>query len=173
MRGEVIPDLYCAGESQGGFAQHGLARCLVFGRIAGRHRGEEHGLSAMTADTARRPQQTRHETSLAVWDIPAAIAAGERFAVKVGAKSSAGCALGGRRIEVLDGERVVASGPLGDAPWPGTGALFWSRGRACARRRRRGRHAVGALRCGAISTSRIGTPRRRSTCRSSRGPSTR
>ena len=31
------PGLYCAGESQGGFAQHGLGRCLVFGRIAGRH----------------------------------------------------------------------------------------------------------------------------------------
>jgi succinate dehydrogenase/fumarate reductase flavoprotein subunit len=37
LRGEVIPGLYCAGESQGGFAQHGLGRCLVFGRIAGRH----------------------------------------------------------------------------------------------------------------------------------------
>ena len=37
MRGQVIPGLYCAGESQGGFAQHGLGRCLVFGRIAGRH----------------------------------------------------------------------------------------------------------------------------------------
>jgi urocanate reductase len=37
IRGEVIPGLYCAGESQGGFAQHGLARCLVFGRVAGRH----------------------------------------------------------------------------------------------------------------------------------------
>jgi succinate dehydrogenase/fumarate reductase flavoprotein subunit len=36
-RGEVIPGLYCAGESQGGFAQHGLNRCMVFGRIAGRH----------------------------------------------------------------------------------------------------------------------------------------
>jgi flavocytochrome c len=36
-RGEVIAGLYCAGESQGGFAQHGLGRCLVFGRIAGRH----------------------------------------------------------------------------------------------------------------------------------------
>ena len=36
MRGHVIPGLYCAGESQGGFAQHGLGRCLVFGRIAGR-----------------------------------------------------------------------------------------------------------------------------------------
>ena len=37
IRGEAIPGLYCAGESQGGFAQHGLGRCLVFGRIAGRH----------------------------------------------------------------------------------------------------------------------------------------
>jgi succinate dehydrogenase/fumarate reductase flavoprotein subunit len=36
-RGEVIAGLYCAGESQGGFAQHGLARCIVFGRVAGRH----------------------------------------------------------------------------------------------------------------------------------------
>ncbi len=36
-RGEVIQGLYCAGESQGGFAQHGLGRCLVFGRLAGRH----------------------------------------------------------------------------------------------------------------------------------------
>jgi succinate dehydrogenase/fumarate reductase flavoprotein subunit len=36
-RGEVIAGLYCAGESQGGFGQHGLGRCLVFGRIAGRH----------------------------------------------------------------------------------------------------------------------------------------
>jgi len=37
IHGEVIAGLYCAGESQGGFAQHGLARCLVFGRVAGRH----------------------------------------------------------------------------------------------------------------------------------------
>ena len=37
IRGEVISGLYCAGESQGGFAQHGLTRCMVFGRIAGRH----------------------------------------------------------------------------------------------------------------------------------------
>jgi urocanate reductase len=37
IHGEVIPGLYCSGESQGGFAQHGLARCLVFGRVAGRN----------------------------------------------------------------------------------------------------------------------------------------
>lgn len=37
LHGEVIDGLYCAGESQGGFNQHGLARSIVFGRIAGRH----------------------------------------------------------------------------------------------------------------------------------------
>jgi hypothetical protein len=33
---EVIPGLFCAGESAGGFALHGLPRVTVFGRIAGR-----------------------------------------------------------------------------------------------------------------------------------------
>jgi urocanate reductase len=37
LQGEVIEGLYAAGESQGGFNQHGLGRSLVFGRIAGRH----------------------------------------------------------------------------------------------------------------------------------------
>jgi FAD binding domain len=36
LYGRVIPGLYCGGESAGGFNQHGLARCLVQGRIAGR-----------------------------------------------------------------------------------------------------------------------------------------
>jgi succinate dehydrogenase/fumarate reductase flavoprotein subunit len=34
--GRVIPRLYCAGESAGGFSQHGLARAVVQGLIAGR-----------------------------------------------------------------------------------------------------------------------------------------
>lgn len=34
-QGHVMAGLYCAGESQGGFSQHGLGRCIVFGRIAG------------------------------------------------------------------------------------------------------------------------------------------
>lgn len=36
IHGVVIPGLYCAGESAGGFALHGLPRVTVFGRIAGR-----------------------------------------------------------------------------------------------------------------------------------------
>ncbi len=38
--GQVIPGLYSAGESAGGFNQHGLARALAFGRIAGREAGK-------------------------------------------------------------------------------------------------------------------------------------
>ncbi len=70
---------------------------------------------------------TPHETSLAVWAVPATVATGERFAIKVGAKSSAGCALGGHRVEVQDySGAVLGSGSLGDTPWPDTGALFWT-----------------------------------------------
>jgi len=36
LRGDVIPGLYCGGESAGGFSQHGLARAVVQGLIAAR-----------------------------------------------------------------------------------------------------------------------------------------
>jgi len=36
MNGQVIPGLYCGGESAGGFSQHGLARAACQGYIAGR-----------------------------------------------------------------------------------------------------------------------------------------
>lgn len=36
IHGQVIPNLFCAGESAGGFGLHGLPRVTVFGRIAGR-----------------------------------------------------------------------------------------------------------------------------------------
>lgn len=37
MNGKVIPSLYAAGDSTGGFAFHGLGRATVMGRIAGMH----------------------------------------------------------------------------------------------------------------------------------------
>ena len=37
LHGRVIPGLYCGGESAGGFSEHGLARCIVQGRISGRN----------------------------------------------------------------------------------------------------------------------------------------
>lgn len=36
MNGQVIPSLYCGGESAGGFSQHGLARAICQGYIAGK-----------------------------------------------------------------------------------------------------------------------------------------
>jgi urocanate reductase len=36
LQGQVISGLYAVGETQGGFPQHGLGRCSLFGRVAGR-----------------------------------------------------------------------------------------------------------------------------------------
>ena len=70
-----------------------------------------------------RPQTT----SLAVWDIPSPVAIGARFAVRVGAKSAAGCVLTGQPVEICDDAgTVVAQCVLGDAPLPGTAALYWT-----------------------------------------------
>ena len=41
MNGQVIPGLYCAGESAGGFNQHGLGRCTTQGFIAGKNAADE------------------------------------------------------------------------------------------------------------------------------------
>jgi succinate dehydrogenase/fumarate reductase flavoprotein subunit len=41
LKGKVIPGLYCAGESAGGFGEHGISRCVVGGLIAGRHAAAE------------------------------------------------------------------------------------------------------------------------------------
>ncbi|MGZ3523915.1 MAG: FAD-dependent oxidoreductase [Thermodesulfobacteriota bacterium] len=41
MDGKVIPGLYCGGESAGGFSQHGLARAICQGYIAGRNAAAE------------------------------------------------------------------------------------------------------------------------------------
>ncbi len=65
--------------------------------------------------------------SLAVWNVPMPVIAGEPFSIKVGAKSSSGRALTGCRIDVSDAAgAVVASGRLGAAPWAGTEALYWA-----------------------------------------------
>ncbi|MGH7824733.1 MAG: FAD-dependent oxidoreductase [Candidatus Binatia bacterium] len=41
MNGQIIPRLYCAGESAGGFNQHGLGRCTTQGYIAGMNAAAE------------------------------------------------------------------------------------------------------------------------------------
>jgi hypothetical protein len=52
---------------------------------------------------------------------------GASFAIAVGAKSSAAIVLAAARVEVRDeaGE-TVARERLGDTPYPGTMALFWT-----------------------------------------------
>jgi hypothetical protein len=69
-----------------------------------------------------------HATSLAVWAVPLPVVMGERFAINVGAKSSAGVALTGGSVAICDESgAVVAEGSLGDTPYPGTTALYWAR----------------------------------------------
>ena len=52
---------------------------------------------------------------------------GEKFSIKVGAKSASGLALAGCRVEVSDSaEAVVATATLGKAPLPETEALYWT-----------------------------------------------
>jgi hypothetical protein len=72
-------------------------------------------------------QTTPHRTSLAVWSVPSPVRVADRFAVTVGAKSSGACALSGARIEIHDETGAdLGQGILGDTPWPGTDALYWT-----------------------------------------------
>jgi succinate dehydrogenase/fumarate reductase flavoprotein subunit len=41
LNGNVIPGLYSGGESAGGFSMHGMGRCIVQGRVAGRNAATE------------------------------------------------------------------------------------------------------------------------------------
>jgi hypothetical protein len=68
-----------------------------------------------------------HATSLAVWSIPSPVVMGSTFAIEIGAKSSAGITLAAERVEVRDESGiVVAHGSLGEQPYPGTAALYWT-----------------------------------------------
>jgi hypothetical protein len=68
-----------------------------------------------------------HATSLAVWDYPSPVVIGEVFKVKVGAKCTASCELLGKEVEIHDKTLTkVGSGTLGETPWPGTTALYWT-----------------------------------------------
>ena len=69
----------------------------------------------------------QYAISLAVWDVPMPVVAGERFSIKVGAKAMSSRKLAGCRVEVCDAAgAVAASGTLGDEPWAGTEALYWA-----------------------------------------------
>ena len=81
--------------------------------------------------------------SLAVWDVPMPVVAGETFSIKVGAKSASGRALAGCRVEVSDASgAVVASATLGEAPLAGNRGAVLDR----ARRARAGPATSGRIR---------------------------
>jgi methionine-rich copper-binding protein CopC len=84
--------------------------------------GHHHDASQSLVPVRIRP----HDTSLAVWAIPSPVVTGQAFAIKVGAKSTAGYDLASMRIAVCDEAGTeLASGTLGATPWPGTSALYW------------------------------------------------
>ena len=93
--------------------------------VLGRHEGKK-----VIHDEASLPltfKTTPHATSLAVWDIPSPVVIGASFTIKVGARSSGAHSLKGAAVEVRNqnGE-PVAAGTLGDTPWSGTTALYWT-----------------------------------------------
>jgi hypothetical protein len=68
-----------------------------------------------------------HDTSLAVWSVPSPIVIDHPFRIQVGATCSSGCDLSGKEIQILDEAGVsVARAQLGDTPWEGTRALYWT-----------------------------------------------
>lgn len=66
-----------------------------------------------------------HATSIVVWDVPTAIVASETFRFKLGVKCSSECGPADWTFSVRDehGQPVV-EGVFGEAPWPGTAALY-------------------------------------------------
>ena len=103
-------------------------------RRPGRTAGDSRAPAMIEHDDAPRPAAAPgetaaggagpHEARVVVWDTPAAVERGQRFAVRVGVACSSRCAPAGWRVEVRDhrGERRAAA-TLGDDPWPGTGGL--------------------------------------------------
>ena len=78
----------------------------------------DHGVEAMP---------DAHALELTVWDVPSATVAGERFAVTVSARCSAGCELGGRELHLFDHEGALAGTvKLRHDVWPGTEALYFA-----------------------------------------------
>ncbi|GLQ53957.1 carboxypeptidase-like regulatory domain-containing protein [Devosia nitrariae] len=74
-----------------------------------------------------------HATSILVWDVPTAIVAGETFRFTLGVKCSSQCGPTGWTFAVSNEHGdAIATGTLGDEPWPGTAALYYAQVEASA-----------------------------------------
>ena len=68
-----------------------------------------------------------HACSLTAWGAPSPATAGGALRVYVGMRCGRACRLTGARVALLDDAGMqVGNGVLGDAPWPGTEALYWT-----------------------------------------------
>jgi hypothetical protein len=68
-----------------------------------------------------------HDTSLAVWEVPSPIVLDHPFRIHVGATCSAGCDLRDKEIQICDETgATLARAKLGESPWDGTRALYWT-----------------------------------------------
>ena len=68
-----------------------------------------------------------HKTSMAVWNVPSVVVANSVVKVNVGMRCSSGCGMAGRVVEVADDRGTkIGEGTLGDSPWTGTEALYWT-----------------------------------------------
>jgi hypothetical protein len=62
---------------------------------------------------------------MAVWDVPSPVIRNRPFNLKVGVTCSAACRLAGHPIEICDEAGAqMGTSELGEAPWPGTSALY-------------------------------------------------
>lgn len=78
-----------------------------------------------TNEERSRSTTDPHPTSIAVWDVPSPVVVNSAFTVTVGTKCSLACQLAGQPVVVRDeAGSTVGEGSLGDAPWPGTSALY-------------------------------------------------
>lgn len=78
-------------------------------------------------DRGPRPAPAPHPTSVAVWGVPSPVVAGRPFRATVGVKCASGCRLSGMPVVVRDAAGGAAGeGRLGEAPSPGTRALYAS-----------------------------------------------
>jgi hypothetical protein len=83
--------------------------------------GVVHEESCLVVSFTTRP----HATSMAAWDVPSPVVMNNSFKVKAGVKCAAMCSLAGQLVEVRDESGARAGeGRLGEAPWPGTSALY-------------------------------------------------
>ena len=119
-----------AGAAAGAAVELQVRAPLQVGEHGWSVRAPRHASGGAVHEASSLPLRFRtipHAASLAVWDVPSPTPAGSPLRVKVGVRCAAACTLAGHRVQVRDeaGARV-GGGTLGETPWKGTSALYWT-----------------------------------------------